>query len=149
MSKAVKGTTRPIQDTRREPVRVMGSFDNGVAGYAENSVDVAWKAVCAELEATARTVARRFTQTEHAHLSFTEVHDLAQLVDLAEDGLPLDRRLVEFATQCLTQVAERAVLTRFRPNYFSEYKCLNALWEEGANRKREPASEPFEAHPAS
>jgi hypothetical protein len=129
----------------------MGTFDNGLAAYTENenSVDAAWSALCAELEATAKTVARKFAQNEQAHLSFTEVHDLAQLVDLADDGLPLDARLVDFATQCLMQVAERAVLTRFRPNYFSEYKCLNALWEASTDRKRELVSAQYEAQPAS
>ena len=124
----------------------MGTGDNGFGAYSENSVDAAWSALCAELEATVSGVATRFAQAENAHLSYTEVHDLAQLVDLAEGGLPLDLRLVDFATQCLVQVAERAVRTRFRPNYFSEYKCLNDLWEEAsAQYRHRPATMQYAA----
>jgi hypothetical protein len=127
----------------------MGTVDNGFGTYMENSVDAAWSALCSELEATVSAVAARFAQTENAHLSFTEVHDLAQLVDLAEDGLPMDLRLVDFATQCLMQVVERAIRTRFRPNYFSEYKCLNALWgEASAERKRKPPTVHYDAQAA-
>jgi hypothetical protein len=136
----------------RQEQQDMGTVDNGFSADGENSVDAAWSALCAELEATVSGVAARFAQAENAHLSFTEVHDLAQLVDLAEDGLPLDLRLVDFATQCLVQVAERAARTRFRPNYFSEYKCLDALWEEAsAHRKHNPSTVQYEAeaHPAS
>jgi hypothetical protein len=114
----------------------MGSLDNGRMADSEDSVDVAWRAVCAELEATARGVAGKFVRSADAHLSFTEVHDLAQLVDLADDGLVLDARLVEFATQCLVEVADRAARTGFRPKYFGDYRCLEALWEACARRRR-------------
>jgi hypothetical protein len=118
----------------------MGSMNDGLAADHEISVDAAWNALCADLEATARVVAGKFARTAQAHLSYTEVHELAQLVDLADDGQPLDGRLVEFAMQCLAQVADRAVRTRFRPKYFSDYRCLNALWEASARRRHRPAS---------
>ncbi|HEX4583592.1 MAG TPA: hypothetical protein VH183_02100 [Burkholderiaceae bacterium] len=118
----------------------MDAVDRGLT-TSDNSVDAAWGALCAELEATVMTVASKFARTAQAHLSFTEVHHLAELVDLAEDGQPLNGRLVEFATQCLTQVVERAVRTRFRPKYFSEHRCLNTLWEQASgNRRRRPAT---------
>jgi hypothetical protein len=128
----------------------MGAFDDGLAAYGENSVEAAWSAFCAELEATVRTVAAKFAQATQAHLSFTEVHHLAQLVDLAQDGQPVDRRLVEFATQCLMQVAGRAVQTQFRPKYFDDYRCLNALWEQAsANRESRLAMTHDEPQPAA
>jgi hypothetical protein len=111
----------------------MGAIDIGRAAGTEESVDTAWRAFCAELEATARAVAGRFAQASQAHLSFTEVHQLAQLVDLAKDGQLPENRFVKFATQCLMQVAGRAVRTRFRPKYFNEYRCLNALWDEASS----------------
>jgi hypothetical protein len=127
----------------------MGTLEREFVALTDNSVDDAWSALCTQLEATASNIAAKFAQTGQPHLSFTEVHDLAQLVDLAEEGLPLDTRLVYFATQCLMQVAERAVLTRYRPNYFREYRCLSAFWEASAGRTREPVPEDYEAHPAS
>jgi hypothetical protein len=126
----------------------MGTLERGLALSTEDSDDSAWGALCAELEATVSTVAGRFAQTTQAHLSFTEVHDLAQLVDLADEGLPLDGHLVDFAMQCLMQVVARAVRTRFRPNYFSEYRCLSSLWEASASRRRKPATAQFEAQTA-
>jgi hypothetical protein len=114
----------------------MGGLDKGSAPFNEKSVEAAWDAFCAELEGTARTVAGKFAQTEQAHLSFSEVHQLAQLVDLAEDGQHLDSRLVGFAAQCLMQVVRRAARTGFRPKYFSDYRCLNALWKEASARRR-------------
>jgi hypothetical protein len=122
----------------------MGTVESGVAAYSESSDDSAWDALCSELEATASTVAARFAEIENAHLSFSEVHDLAQLVDLADEGLPLDASLVDFAMQCLMQVVDRAVRTRFRPNYFSEYRCLGSLWEVAVNRRRKPATTQLE-----
>ena len=127
----------------------MVSLDNGWTTDREISVDAAWGAVCAQLEATAMIVARKFARVVQPHLSYTEVHDLAQLVDLADEGQPMDGRLVEFATQCLAQVAERAVRTRFRPKYFSDYRCLNALWEASARRAIGPATAWPELQPAS
>jgi hypothetical protein len=122
----------------------MDAVDRGLT-YSDNSVDAAWGAFCAELEATVRTVATKFARTAQAHLSFTEVHHLAELVDLAEDGQPLDRRLVQFATQCLAQVVDRAVRTRFRPKYFSEHRCLNTLWEQASDhRKRRLATAQYQ-----
>jgi hypothetical protein len=126
----------------------MGTFESGLAIISEDSDDSAWSALCAELEATVSNVAGRFAQATQAHLSFTEVHDLAQLVDLADEGLPLDGQLVDFAMQCLMQVVERAVRTRFRPNYFSEYRCLSSLWQASAGRRRKPATAQFEAQAA-
>jgi hypothetical protein len=117
-------------------MRVLGNESRGVP--EEDPVDAAWAAVCAQLEASAVAVVRKFTRTPQAHLSFTEVHDLAQLVDLAWDGQPLDPDLVEFATQRLVQVAERAARTHFRPKYFSDYKCLEALWAASAVHERRP-----------
>jgi hypothetical protein len=126
----------------------MGAIEFGRAAGTEESVDAAWHAFCAELEATARAVAGRFAQASQAHLSFTEVHQLAQLVDLARDGQLPQSRFVKFATQCLMQVAGRAVRTRFRPKYFNEYRCLNALWDEAdSNLQRRLAMERCEPQP--
>ena len=120
----------------------MGAIEGGLAASGEQSIDAAWRALCSELEATARAVAGRFAETSQAHLSYTEVHQLAQLVDLAEDGQIPENRLVRFATQCLMQVAGRAVRTRFRPKYFSDYRCLKALWQEASlNSGRQIAME--------
>ena len=120
----------------------MGMNESGAAGRSEETVDAAWRAFCAELEATARAVASRFAETSQAHLSYTEVHHLAQMVDLAEDGQFPENRLVGFATECLMQVAGRAVRTRFRPKYFNDYRCLNTLWQEASlNSGRQMAME--------
>lgn len=107
----------------------------------EDSVEAGWSALCAQLEASVVAVMRKFARTRQAHLSFSEVHDLAQLVDLAWEGQRLDPGLVEFATRHLVQVAERAARTHFRPKYFGEYKCLEALWDSSSARGRRPATQ--------
>jgi len=106
--------------------------------WNDKSVDPGWKALCTELEGTVIAVARKFVRVNRPHLSFTEVHDLAQLVDLAQEHLPLDPRLVDFATQCLNEVAERAARTGFRPKYFDDYHCLDAMWEASVHRMSKP-----------
>ena len=104
----------------------------------DSSVDPDWKALCTELEGAVIAVARKFVRADRPHLSFTEVHDLAQLVDLAQEHLPMDPRLVDFAKQCLAEVAERAARTGFRPKYFDDYRCLESLWEVSVHHRSRP-----------